>query len=190
VVPRSVHLFTDLTTSLGKTQIVGRGATAYRALITIIDEMTEGEVTRRTEIYELERQLVTLQFNLYSTNKLHQDVYHSEVDPTPTSGEFMLYLSRLINIQMFCIEEIKADYVALCDLYGRTPDQTLMTDGYIEFADLGLATTLAVPTYKYHYQHGDMSRVRETHEVALDHLSRALVEGFRAQARDNEKPTE
>lgn len=189
VVPRSVHLFMDLTSNVAKTATTGKGSAPFRALIDIMDEMTEGEVTRRTKLYDLERLLTTQMLNLYATNKLHQAIYHSNVIPTPSSGEFMLYLSRLIDIQMFCIDELKAEYVGVCEMQGKEPNPTLLEDGYIEFADLGLASTLPLPTYKYHHEHGDVTRVRDSYESALDTLSRALIETFSVLAKEDGSTT-
>jgi hypothetical protein len=78
LVPDSVRIFTDLSKVFAETYQLGADSPHIRALISVLDEYTEGEVSRRTHLFSVQRNLLALHANLNVCNAIYTSIESNE----------------------------------------------------------------------------------------------------------------
>jgi len=101
---------------------------AIRALGDVLDELTEGEYSRRLRLYSLERSLVSTHMALRSANSAYTESVSSE-DADAMGTEPLRLLSIMTADRL---ESIKNAYSEFCEEIGKAPDRNLVEAGLID----------------------------------------------------------
>ncbi len=161
-VPRSINTLIQLSKIFEEQALSGVNLSPLRALMDVVDEMTEGEITRRTSFYNTERMMVSLRANFDLINEIYRALTASEHPDTEESTNFIEYLLTYLDILKFSIAEFTQNYRDMAEMYGYPVDEQLIETGVHQFGNLGLASTIGpLPVYDVHHTHGDVSAIQQ-----------------------------
>jgi hypothetical protein len=175
-VPVPVSLYNELSSILTDITDKNLRMPSFRAVLQILDTMTEGHLQRLTAAYELERMLLAMHECVYTINNLYMYIMGSDKTPTTDSVQFTNYLAIYLEIAMFSIEDIKARYENACSFAGIEPNTQLAEFGICEFADFAFAQGFnSFYNVKSHHVMGDTTALLAIVQKLGDLLSSSFA---------------
>jgi hypothetical protein len=173
-VPKYTQTFATLSETLSSVFLQNQESAPIRAAIDILDEITDGAVSRRSRVYDFERAIQALYINLWLCNDLFAYLKNNDRTPTTDFVEFMNYLATFIDITKFSIEDMCDQYISACELASVTPSQELIETGSLQYADSSYLCLVGFPAYKHHFLYGDVSAVHEIGHTFVEDMSKAF----------------
>lgn len=178
-IPRHIDIWHGLTKVLHSYASDGSDAQHIRALIDIIDEMTDGAVTRRVPIYRLERSIVL--FNAISgyINSILNTL--KTADPFTSNASlppFVAVLNSYLNIVRFSVEDMLNEYLNKCALSNYIPNDHIVKFQQFDLCDLGLEATVGNGIYPYHHEFGNLDHELAYIQKLVDVIGESLIKIF------------
>lgn len=139
IVPLHVTLFNELSVVTSEIYDKSMRMPSYRAVLHVLNTMTEGHLQRVTAVFEMERSILAMHECIFTMNTLYMQLTGSQRTPTTESVPLMNIVAVYLEIAMFCLEDLKQRYQTACDYAGMEPNKSLMDFGMVEFADFPFA---------------------------------------------------
>lgn len=177
LVPEWVQLFCSASKIAESTSTHAARLAPNRALISIVDEMTGGEVTRRSKMFEFERLFVVVHTNIFLFNSIREKIINSENAPTTDSVEIENLTAVYLEILLWSLEYLKRDYIECCTQYNYSINENLMNFGIVENADLAYCSGFGYPAYLNHYVIGDVSDITNSYNNYHDYVASLIERG-------------
>jgi hypothetical protein len=147
-----------------------------RAVATILDDMTEGAVTRLTRVYEMERVVQNIHFVVSSLSSVLAKIKVDDRERTEAVTIVMIQLESLHDIQQFSLQAAIEDYKNLCELAGKEPDPSIISFGSVTFADLPYIYNQYFPKIENHFSRGYVADAVQTGTHHFDFLVNTVIE--------------
>lgn len=174
-IPESTQNFANLSETLSTVFLQSNSHTVIRAAIDILDEMTDGAVSRRARVYDFERAIQALHINLWMANEIYVHASNVERRPTVDSVEFMNYLTTFIDISSFCLQDMIDSYMTSCEYAGVQPSQEVIDNGTLPYIDSSYVSLIGFPLAKHHFLYGDVSNLRHTGQIIIEDIAKAFA---------------
>lgn len=173
-VPASVEYFSDITQIFAANFTGSSTLAPYRAMLSLMDEMTNGEVSRRARVYEYERMIAAIHDNVGICDYLYNSITNSPEAPTVNSVEFLGFVVTYMEIQSFALAKIIEEYIEACAQINKQPDELIMNYGIVQTADMPYLSGNGMPVYRDHYKLGDVDALLSLRRKNYENLSEMI----------------
>lgn len=175
LVPLSIRFFKEVTGIFANVfSDIGTGS-YERALIEVLDGMTNGQVTKQAHAFKFEKLLINIHHVINISNQIHLNISQSDRSPTKDSVALLNYLTSYLKITIYIRSKIIEQYYIACSEANVIPDQLVIDYGIKDSVNEAYATTDYTYAYRNHYSLGNVEDLRVLSNKRYDYLSDLIM---------------
>lgn len=188
-IPPLVEMLRGLSSMIQPIYAVGNEQAMDRAVFDVLNEISDGELQRRFELYNYEHRLL----KLHHQHKYYTCIYNKLTQVNVEKNkerwlEFSRYLQTYIELLVFALEFDTEIYKNICESNGVIPSERLISVGRLAYGNLITSMMLHADFLDESYRGVDVDR-EKLDNLFIDVAVAAIVVGLNTDEATHNHPS-